>query len=66
MLSCLKWYSKYLEYSQSTAYILNFEHGVFIVNFEHISHLFLVFLLLAFEKGHFNWEMIKTIPKKST
>ena len=24
--------------------------GVFIVNFEHISHLFLVFLLLTFDK----------------
>ena len=26
------------------------EHGVFIVNFEHISHFFLVFLLLALSK----------------
>ena len=28
-------------------FIINFEHGVFIVNFEHVSHLVLVFLLLA-------------------
>ena len=28
----------------------NLEHGVFIVNFEHISHFFLVILLLALSK----------------
>ena len=29
--------------------------GVFIVNFEHISHLVLVYLLLTFEKVNASW-----------
>ena len=31
--------------------------GMFIVNFEHISHLFLLFLLLTLKKQNVNWEL---------
>ena len=30
--------------------------GVFIVNFEHISHLVLVFLLVTFEQVNVRWD----------
>ena len=33
--------------------------NVFLVNFEHSSHLFLVFLLLTFEKVNVSWEFGK-------
>ena len=33
--------------------------GVFTVNFEHISHIFLVFLLLDFEQVNVCWEDTK-------
>ena len=29
---------------------------VFIINFEHISHLFLMFLLFDFEQVNVSWE----------
>ena len=32
--------------------------GVFIVNFEHISHLLLVFLLLTFEQVNVCWDCL--------
>ena len=31
--------------------------GVYVFNFEHISHLFLVFLLLIFEQVNISWEI---------
>ena len=31
--------------------------GVFIVNFEHASLLFLVFTIVEFEQGNVSWEM---------
>ena len=34
--------------------------GVFIVNFEHISHLFLVLLLFIFEEVKISWENTRT------
>ena len=34
--------------------------GVFIVNFEHISHLFLVFILLTLNKQMFSKVFLKT------
>ena len=33
--------------------------GVFIVNFEHISHLFLVFFVVDFEQANASWERFK-------
>ena len=39
--------------------------GVFIVNFEHISHLFLVSLLVGdFEQVNVSWVSRKTLNKK--
>ena len=35
------------------------ERHVFIVNFEHISHLFLVLLLVDFEQVNVSWERCK-------
>ena len=35
--------------------------GVFIVNFEHISHLFLVFLLLDLGQVNVSWIITKTL-----
>ena len=35
--------------------------GVFIVNFEHISHLFLVFLLLDLGQVNVSWISTKTL-----
>ena len=32
--------------------------GVFVVNFEHISHLFLVFLLLTLKKWMLAWNLV--------
>ena len=32
--------------------------GVFIVNFEHISHIFLAFLLFDFEQANVSWDVI--------
>ena len=31
--------------------------GIFVVNFEHILHLFLMFLLLTFEQVNADWEV---------
>ena len=42
----------------------NKDSGIFIVNFEHISHLALVFLLLSFEPGNAGWITTKTCAKK--
>ena len=31
--------------------------GIFVVNFEHVLHLFLMFLLLTFEQVNADWEV---------
>ena len=35
--------------------------GVFIVNFEHISHIFLAFLILPLRRYLYNWYLVKII-----
>ena len=39
-----------VSFSGNFAYVLRRRSGLFIVNFQHISHLFLVFLLLPLNK----------------
>ena len=39
-----------VSFSGNLAYVLRRRSGLFVVNFEHISHLFLVFLLLTLNK----------------
>ena len=37
---------------------LPYRNNIIGVNFEHISHLFLVFLLLSFEQVNVSWDNV--------